>query len=150
MIKISTPSLLSLALALAFAAGPGQALAQRGGGGFSFGSYPQQTGEELYKGVCQGCHMPDAKGAKGGSSAGYPALAGNKKLGSKLYPVLVVMRGQKAMPDFSSFSDAQIANVVNYVRSNFGNSYTDPVTAEDVKKMRPSQGATGPGVRPGA
>jgi mono/diheme cytochrome c family protein len=111
----------------------GSALAQRGFGG---GGYPQQTGEAIYKGVCQGCHMPDAKGAAGAGI--YPALAGDKKLGAKFYPALVVVRGQKAMPEFgSSFSDLQIANVVNYIRSNFGNAYTDVLTPEDVKKMRP-------------
>jgi mono/diheme cytochrome c family protein len=120
------------ALVLTLSAISGTALAQRGFGG----GYPQQTGEAIYKGICQGCHMPDAKGASGAGA--YPALAGDKKLAAKLYPVLVVVRGQKAMPEFgSSFSDVQVANVVNYIRSHFGNTYTDEVTPEDVKKMRP-------------
>ena len=110
----------------------GSAMAQRNFGG----GYPEQTGEAIYKGVCQGCHMPDAKGAAGAGV--YPALAGDKKLGAKLYPVLVVVRGQKAMPEFgSSFSDLQVANVVNYIRTHFGNSYTDAVTPDEVKKLRP-------------
>ena len=28
--------------------------------------------------------------------------------------------------------DHQVAAVVNYIRTNFGNDYNDPVTAEDV------------------
>jgi mono/diheme cytochrome c family protein len=41
------------------------------------------------------------------------------------------------MPPFGPFlSDAQLAAVVNYVRSHFGNHYTDKVTAEDVKTQR--------------
>jgi len=119
---------LSSVLALGLA---GPALAQN----FGFGSYPEQTGEALYKGVCQGCHMPDAKGAAGAGA--YPALAGNKKLGAKAYPMLVVIRGQKAMPEFgSAFTDAQVANVVNYVRTHFGNDYKDAATPEDVKALR--------------
>jgi mono/diheme cytochrome c family protein len=34
-------------------------------------------------------------------------------------------------------SDEQVAAVVNYVRTHFGNSYQDAVTAEDAKAARP-------------
>ena len=102
-----------LILALAALANP--AAAQRRG------DYPEQTGKEIYEGICQGCHMPDAKGAQGAGM--YPALAGNKKLAAKVYPALVIVRGQKAMPEFGTgLSDMQVANVVNYIRSNFGNT----------------------------
>ncbi len=122
---------LSLGLVLGLTAPAGPALAQ----GFGFGGYSEQTGEALYTGVCQGCHMPDAKGAVGAGA--YPALAGDRKLTAKAYPMLVVLRGQKAMPEFgSSFTDAQVANVVNYVRTHFGNSYKDAVTPDEVKTMR--------------
>jgi mono/diheme cytochrome c family protein len=33
-------------------------------------------------------------------------------------------------------SDDQVAAVVNYVRTHFGNNYQDAVTAEDVKTAR--------------
>jgi mono/diheme cytochrome c family protein len=107
--------------------------------GFRAG-YSEQTGEAIYKGICQGCHMPDAKGAQGAGA--YPALAGDKRLASSAYPALVVLRGQKAMPAFGgSFSDEQVANVVNYVRSHFGNSYADTLTPETVKALHPAIGA---------
>jgi mono/diheme cytochrome c family protein len=107
-----------------------QASAQGFGGG-----YPMKTGEALYKDVCQSCHMPDGKGAKGAGV--YPALAGNKKLASKAYPTIVVLRGQKAMPAFGpSFTDEQVAAVVNYVRTHFDNTFKDETTPEDVKKLR--------------
>jgi mono/diheme cytochrome c family protein len=122
---------LASGLALCLAAGATGALAQ----GFGAGGYPQQTGEALYQGICQGCHMADAKGAVGAGA--YPALAANRKLVAKAYPELVVLRGQKAMPAFGpSLSDAQVAAVVTYVRTHFGNSYADSVTAEDVKALR--------------
>jgi len=49
------------------------------------------------------------------------------------------VNGQKAMPAFigSKLSDQQIADVVNYIRTHFGNNYTDRVTATDVKAARP-------------
>src|ERR1700685_2676060 len=62
------------------------------------GKYPQQTGEDLFKNICQGCHMPDAKGAIGAGA--YPALAGNARLVAAIYPITVVLNGQRAMPDF--------------------------------------------------
>jgi mono/diheme cytochrome c family protein len=99
------------------------------------GDFPMTSGEEIFKNVCQGCHMPDAKGAVGAGA--YPALATNKNLAIAGYPVGVVLHGQKAMPWFSDyFSDEQVANVVNYVRTHFGNHYSDKVTAADVKAQR--------------
>jgi len=96
---------------------------------------PVQSGEALYKAICQGCHMPDAKGATGAGS--YPALAGDAKVGNAGYVLLVVIRGQKAMPSFGdALSDEQIAAVINYVRARFGNDYAKDVTVEDVKAAR--------------
>lgn len=99
------------------------------------GLLPQQGGEAIYKGVCQACHMPDAKGAVGAGA--YPALARNSKLEEPGYPISVVVHGQKAMPAFGeALSDQQIADVVNYVRSHFGNAYAGQVVPDDVKAAR--------------
>jgi len=98
-------------------------------------SFPQKTGAELYRAICQGCHMPDGKGAIGAGA--YPALAGDANLASAGFPVFYVLYGQKAMPGFGGFlSDVQVAEVVNYVRTNFGNHYTDAVKADDIKSNR--------------
>jgi mono/diheme cytochrome c family protein len=98
--------------------------------------FQQQDGAALYRDICQGCHMPNGKGASGAGT--YPALAANQKLAAAGYPVLVVMNGQKAMPGFAGMlSDAQIAAVVNYVRTQFGNHYRDEVSEADVKAARP-------------
>lgn len=96
---------------------------------------PQQGGEAIYKGVCQACHMPDARGGVGAGM--YPALAKNSKLEIAGYPIAVVIHGQKAMPPFGdAFSDQQIADVVNYIRTHFGNTYKDDATPADVKDAR--------------
>jgi mono/diheme cytochrome c family protein len=102
------------------------------------GGYPQRTGEELYKGICQGCHMPDAKGAVGAGA--YPALANDNRLIGAIYPITVVLNGQRAMPSFGDdLSDAQIADVVNYIRTHFGNHYKDAVSPAAVKAARRSK-----------
>lgn len=101
------------------------------------GSYrfSELTGAELFMNVCQGCHMPDGKGAVGAGA--YPSIASNTNLQSGGYPVYVVVNGQRAMPAFGSLmSDDQVAAVVNYVRTHFGNNYQDTVTAEDVRIIR--------------
>jgi mono/diheme cytochrome c family protein len=79
--------------------------------------------------------MPDAKGAVGAGY--YPALAGNQKLASAAYPALVVLKGRHGMPAFGDYlSDAQVVEVVNYVRSHFGNQYPDALTSAEVAKLR--------------
>jgi mono/diheme cytochrome c family protein len=98
-------------------------------------SFPQQDGKGLYAAICAGCHMPDAKGAIGAGA--YPALANNQNLTAAGYPVYLILYGQKAMPGFGGFlTDAQVAAVVNYIRSNFGNKFTDAIKAEDIKASR--------------
>jgi mono/diheme cytochrome c family protein len=103
---------------------------------FSSGEkFDEQTGETLYAGVCRACHMANAKGASGAGH--YPALADNPKLEAAGYPLTVVLHGLNGMPPVGQMmSDAQVAQVVNYVRTHFGNNYTDAVKPEDVKPLR--------------
>jgi mono/diheme cytochrome c family protein len=92
------------------------------------------TGEQVYRGICQSCHMADAKGATG--AATIPALAGNPALAAPEYPITMIATGRGAMPSFTdTLSPAQIAAVVTYIRTHFGNHYAKPVSAEDVKKV---------------
>ena len=92
-------------------------------------------GEDLYKRVCAACHMPDAKGAEGAGF--YPPLAGNRRLSSGAYPVYVVMNGMNGMPPLGELmTDEQVADVVNYVRTHFGNDYRDAVKPADVSALR--------------
>lgn len=97
--------------------------------------FSEPDGAKLYNRVCAGCHMPDAKGAKGAGF--YPALAANQKLAAGGYPTYVVLHGLNGMPAVGKMmTDQQVADVVNYVRTHFGNRYKDAVTAEDAKAVR--------------
>jgi mono/diheme cytochrome c family protein len=99
------------------------------------GSITQTDGAELYENVCQACHMPGGTGAA--AAAAYPALARDKHLAAKGFPISRVLNGSRAMPPFREvLSDEQIAAVVTYVRSHFGNTYKDKVNAADVKALR--------------
>ncbi len=96
---------------------------------------PEQSGAALYQHICQGCHQAGARGAVGAGA--FPALAGNPKLAVSGYPVSMVLNGNGGMPWFNGqLSDAQVADVVNYVRTHFGNAYTDAVTPADVAAAR--------------
>ena len=122
------------AVAVAIAVGTSAAFAQSAS---PFSASPfrftHRDGEAIYRNVCAGCHMPDGSGATGA----YPALARNTRLEAAGYSVLLVVNGRKAMPDFGrQMDDSQIAAVVNYIRGNFGNAYTDRVSVEDVKAAR--------------
>lgn len=98
-------------------------------------TFPQQDGAALFQAVCQGCHQADAQGAVG--AAAYPPLARNSKLAAGAYPVYTILQGRKGMPSLESYlSDAQVAAVVNYVRTHFGNQYADAVTPQMVRAAR--------------
>lgn len=96
----------------------------------------QTDGAAIYDAICVACHMPEGQGAVGAGA--YPALAGNENLLAADYPIYLVVHGQKAMPPLGSLlDDAQVAAVVNYIRTSFGNNYTeDPATAESVAAAR--------------
>ena len=67
------------------------------------------SGEQIYKSVCQGCHMPDGKGAAGAGR--YPSLANNGNLEYPEYAIFVITYGQKAMPAMGDIlTDQQIAD----------------------------------------
>jgi len=111
------------------------------------------TGPEIYAHICQGCHMPGGQGAVGAGH--YPKLAGDPALVAWEYVAITVLNGKHGMPAFGlpqnqvmetrsvHLSDAQVADVVNYVRNNFGNNFKSKVTAQQVAKM-PHPGAAPP------
>jgi mono/diheme cytochrome c family protein len=109
------------------------------------GGHPTQPGAALYRGVCWACHGYDGKGF-----APYtPALAGNPVVldedpSSLINLVLngsnpLVVKGTPdsyRMPQFRlQLSDQQIADVVTFIRSGWGNQ-APAVTADQVAELR--------------
>jgi mono/diheme cytochrome c family protein len=128
------------AAALIALASPAMAQGDGPGGGAT-NTAPAESGAQVYEQICQACHMADAKGD---TQAGtIPALAANPKLKDRAYPIGVVVRGRGGMPPFAGMlSKAQIAEVINYVRTHFSNHYSDPVTMHDIEMqwVEPSPG----------
>jgi mono/diheme cytochrome c family protein len=112
-------------------------------------------GADIYGHICQACHMAQGQGAVGAGH--YPKLAGNPALVSWQYVALTVLNGKKGMPAFGlpgdpfififgavHLSDAQVADVVNYVRSHFGNKWKGNVTADQVAALPHPAAAAAP------
>jgi mono/diheme cytochrome c family protein len=54
----------------------------------------------------------------------------------------VMLKGQKGMPPVGQMmSDQQIADVINYVRTHFGNAYDDGVSSADGEAARRQRGS---------
>ena len=141
MKKIQTFSLLAAiaalgAMATEIAAAPAPLAGDAADGAFvARDRFSETNGEQMYRRVCAACHMPDAKGAEGAGF--YPGLAENPKLEAGGYALSVLMQGMNGMPPIGKMmTDQQAADVVNYIRTHFGNQYKDPVTAEDAKAAR--------------
>ncbi len=88
-------------------------------------------GRAVFERNCASCHGPDGRGRPGY----YPPLAGNPDLARDVaFPVLVLLHGlagpirigessyDSAMPAFDHLSDAEIAAVVNHIRTSWGNA----------------------------
>jgi len=97
--------------------------------------FSEQGGADLFRNVCAACHQPDAKGAVGAGA--YPSLVADKNLDSADFMLSVLLGGLKGMPPVGDMmGDAQVADVVNYVRTHFGNAYPGALSAADIAAAR--------------
>jgi mono/diheme cytochrome c family protein len=147
--------LLSVAAAVIAGLAVGSALADNATMYTSKAGVGALTGAQIYDHICSGCHMPGGTGATGAGS--YPKLAANKNFVSWQFVAVTVLNGRNGMPPFGQpadepgpprathLSDAQIADVVNYVRGHFENNYPAEVTAAQITALpHPKSGLLGP------
>ena len=100
------------------------------------------TGEELYKKNCVACHQADG----GGIAGSFPPLSKSDYLADKEKTILQVLKGKSGeikvngsmyngtMPP-QQLNDDEIAAVLTYVYSSFGNT-GGVVSAAEVKALR--------------
>ena len=90
-------------------------------------------GKAVFQKNCAACHQASGKGIPGA----FPALAGNAFVqGPAQEPATVLLKGRGGMPDFSaSLSDADMAAVLTYVRSSWGNR-GDALSEQQVAALR--------------
>jgi mono/diheme cytochrome c family protein len=108
------------------------------------GAGPAIDGKQLYGAKCAACHQASGLGVSGV----FPPLAGAEwVLGSEKVLISILLHGVQgelevkgnkyngAMPAFGTLTDAEIAAVLSYVRSDWGNQAA-PVTAAAVAAQR--------------
>jgi mono/diheme cytochrome c family protein len=97
------------------------------------------TGQEVYKNVCQTCHQPDGRG----QDKVAPSLVGsNLALAAAEIPIRILLNGKEGpvglMPPVGGvLSDDQIAGVLTYIRREWGQpgSAVDPATVKTVRQL---------------
>ncbi len=102
------------------------------------------TGESLYASYCASCHKDNGLGIEGI----FPPLAGAEQVNQddkKLIDITlnglsgeITVKGKKydqQMPAFSFLKDDEIAKILTYVRSNFGNKSAE-ISPNDISKQR--------------
>jgi len=103
-------------------------------------------GQSIYNTFCVSCHQSDGKG----DSARFPPLAGADWVtGDKERLIDLLINGLQGeievngliydgvMPHHKFLKDDQIADVLTYIRTNFGNEASE-ITTDEVKKYRSS------------
>lgn len=103
-------------------------------------------GEKIYYTYCSTCHQQDGRGATGR----FPPLTGTEwVIGDKERLINIVLNGMEGsmevngevyngvMPQHSFLSDEEVADVLTYIRANFGNDAGE-IKPEEVRKLRRS------------
>jgi mono/diheme cytochrome c family protein/glucose/arabinose dehydrogenase len=95
------------------------------------------AGREIYKNICQACHQPDGRGQ---DKVAPTLIGGALTVGPAEIPVRILLNGKEGVfglmpPIGSTMRDEQIANVLTYVRREWGQAAT-PVDFDTVRAVR--------------
>ena len=108
---------------------------------------PADRGKKIFSANCAVCHQPSGVGAQG---QGYPPLAGSEIVnGGARRPAMIVLKGLVGpvtvkgvqygsavmQPWEKTLTDQKIADVLTYVRQEWGNT-GGPVTVEGIAALR--------------
>lgn len=103
----------------------------------------ENQGQQLYKNHCISCHQEDGSGVP----SMYPPLKEDKRVLGKKEPLIkVILKGEAgpvlnkddymgAMASYKHLSDSEIADLLTYIRTSFGND-AGSVTPEEVAEVR--------------
>lgn len=107
-------------------------------------SGPEHPGKAVYTKYCLVCHQADGSGVPGM----HPPLGPGSWVGNEPKELIaIMMKGLSGkvevngetyngfMPSQAQLTDEEIADVLSYIRSSFGNNF-EPVEASLVKKVR--------------
>ena len=93
---------------------------------------PAASGEQVYTQQCAACHLPTGVG----SPPTFPSLVGSKIAnGAAEAHIQQTLKDKNLMPPFDKLSDAELAAVITYERTSWGNK-GGAVTAAQVAAQR--------------
>ncbi len=115
-------------------------------------------GERTFIGTCAACHQRDARGL----GTVFPPLAeSDYMMEDRERSIQIVLNGMSGpitvngrrydsvMPPFANLTDHEVADVLNYVRTNFGNDGgADPIRDEEVAAVRAALPRRDPNAHP--
>lgn len=114
------------------------------------------AGEKVYNQYCTACHQSNGKGSPGR----FPPLVKNDWVnGDKERLIKIILNGMDGnlvlndqsysglMPQHSFLKDKEIAEVLSYIRTNFGNNASQ-ITQKEVQKIRVKQEESGEKITP--
>ncbi len=96
-------------------------------------AWAEPDGAALFQQNCSACHQAQGQGVKGA----FPALAGDAFVqGDEHQVAALLLHGRGGMPNFSEdLSDDQIAAILSFVRSAWGN-HAPPLKVATVAQVR--------------
>ena len=136
-------SIVALLLCLSFSAAVAQTKKPAAKPATKPAAATKSEGQLIYEQNCLTCHQANGSGVPNLN----PPLRGTDwVLGDKTRLINVLLKGlqgqeiegdmyDNAMPAHDFLNDTQIADVLTYIRSNFGNK-AEAVTADEVKALR--------------
>jgi mono/diheme cytochrome c family protein len=95
---------------------------------------PVVEGENIYNTYCRSCHQQNGKG----DGSRYPSLVDSEGVkGDKGTLINIVLKGSVRMPQHSFLTNESVAEVLTYIRQNFGEN-ASAVSSSEVAKVRSS------------
>lgn len=116
--------------------------AASGGESASGATAIQANGQALFEGTCAVCHQSSGEGMKGA----FPALKGADVVNDDdaTLHIKIVLEGYDALPQYGAmppfkdrFNDDEVAAIINYERTSWGN-HGKTISPEEVAKIRAS------------
>ncbi len=84
----------------------------------------EKGGKAIFEASCAGCHGANGEGGFGKKLAGEPFVTGDPAA-----VINIIQKGKGGMPAFPQLGEADLLNVVNFIRNSWGNK-ADIVTPE--------------------
>lgn len=109
------------------------------------GDVAENPGRDVYERSCVGCHQAGGRGIEGT----FPSLRDNDLIqGPPEALLILVLEGRAAMPGFESLSNREMAAVLSYLRTSWGND-AERIPKDQIAEIRKHLATTDPKAQDG-